>query len=318
MCVCDLTRACPFLNTISPNPESLVNNISFDLTKCFLSRFERAFCYDAFPVHRTMFFKQASDSIGRPRPFAARVSFSQNFQTDLQAADGTHARTHAHLHKLLNTRHCSTACDSRYVTCYKEQRRSNNVIIVSLCIQESGEKHTQESRIRRGCLYLFCTIQCARGCKGATEIYPHRTFVLPFLSFFFFFFVRQTQHMCTGDFEVAVNGPPDSSEASTGNSFAFSILLQGNSNGPRRHTYVYSQSTSKLPNITSQLVFTTSLLPGLSIERSISVLSAAELDFSVSVRFSKTISLDPTTAKSLYDETKRYGIVSNYSKAIKL
>lgn len=134
----------------------------------------------------------------------------------------------------------------------------------------------------------------------------------------FFFFVRQTQHMCTGDFEVAVNGPPDSSEASTGNSFAFSILLQGNSNGPRRHTYVYSQSTSKLPNITSQLVFTTSPLPGLSIERSISVLSAAEFDFSVSVRFSKTISLDPTTAKSLYDETKRYGIVSNYSKAIKL
>lgn len=187
MCVCDLTRACLFLNTISPNPESLANNISFDLTKCFLSRFERAFCYDAFPVHRTMFFKQASDSIGRPRPFAARVSFSQNFQADLQAADGTHARTHAHLHKLLNTRHCSTACDSRYVTCYKEQRRSNNVIIVSLCIQESGEKHTQESRIRRGCLYLFCTIQCARGCKGATEIYPHRTFVLPFLSFFFFF-----------------------------------------------------------------------------------------------------------------------------------
>lgn len=187
MCVCDLTRACPFLNTISPNPESLANSISFDLTKCFLSRFERAFCYDAFPVHRTMFFKQASDSIGRPRPFAARVSFSQNFQADLQAADGTHARTHAHLHKLLNTRHCSTACDSRYVTCYKEQRRSNNVIIVSLCIQESGEKHTQESRIRRGCLYLFCTIQCARGCKGATEIYPHRTFVLPFLSFFFFF-----------------------------------------------------------------------------------------------------------------------------------
>lgn len=174
MCVCDLTRACPFLNTISPNPESLANSISFDLTKCFLSRFERAFCYDAFPVHRSMFFKQASDSIGRPRPFA-----------DLQAADGTHARTHAHLHKLLNTRHCSTACDSRYVTCYKEQRRSNNVIIVSLCIQESGEKHTQESRIRRGCLYLFCTIQCARGCKGATEIYPHRTFVLPFFSFSF-------------------------------------------------------------------------------------------------------------------------------------
>lgn len=139
-----------------------------------------------------------------------------------------------------------------------------------------------------------------------------------FLLFLFFFFVKQTQHMCTGDFEVAVSGPPDFSEASTGNSFAFSILLQGNSNGPRRHTYVYSQSTSKLPNITSQLVLTTSPLPGLSIERSISVLSAAEFDFSVFVRFSKAISLDPTTAKSLYDETKRYGIVSNYSKAIKL
>lgn len=166
----------------------------------------------------------------------------------------------------------------------------------------------------RGCLYLFCTIQCARGCKGAIEIYPHRTFVLPF----FFFFVRQTQHMCTGDFEVAVNGPSDFSETSTGNSFAFSILLQGNSNGPRRHTYVYSQSTPKLPNITSQLVLTISPLSDLPIERSISVLSTAEFDFSVFVRFSKAISVDPTTAKSLYDETKRYGIVSNYSKAVKL
>ncbi|XP_043605134.1 uncharacterized protein LOC122577706 [Bombus pyrosoma] len=130
--------------------------------------------------------------------------------------------------------------------------------------------------------------------------------------------VVKTQHMCTGDFEVAVNGPPDFSEASTGNSFAFSILLQGNSNDPRRHTYVYSQSTSKLPNITSQLVLTISPLPDLPIERSISVLSTTEFGFSVSVRFSKAIALDPTTAKSLYDETKRYGIVSNYSKAIKL
>lgn len=43
----------------------------------------------------------------------------------------------------------------------------------------------------RGCLYLFCTIQCARGCKGAIEIYPHRTFVLPF-----FFFLLDRHSTC--------------------------------------------------------------------------------------------------------------------------
>ena len=109
----------------------------------------------------------------------SRAFSQEESQADLHKL-AAHTHTRAHLRKSSNI---------RYVTRNgKEQRRWSVVNVINPLVsvyKKAVKKHTQESRIRRGCLYLFRTIQCAR---EVARVPPRYTITSSVPSYFIFFF----------------------------------------------------------------------------------------------------------------------------------